>query len=231
MKIPLLILLQLGLVSPIVISASEDQPSLVSSNSAPHPSSSPAGTPTRSAPLPVSTATSPVHSTPASASPPHVSLTSRELPEIHGSILLPQEWTLLPGKLLQGDVLLATREKITSESDPWSTGLSMTIDRNGAKDSGQKASVYALTLAREAHEKAGDEATPLKESQSGAFHEIRFDFPITSEPALLMSEVLRANDDTGTLTVILWQSPRDEAASLNDLREKILAGIKLDPTQ
>ena len=107
----------------------------------------------------------------------------------------------------------------------------MTIDRNGAKDSGQKASVYALTLAREAHEKAGDEATPLKESQSGAFHEIRFDFPITSEPSLLMSEVLRANDDTGTLTVILWQSPRDEAASLNDLREKILAGIKLDPTQ
>ena len=127
--------------------------------------------------------------------------------------------------------MLATREKIVSESDPWTTGLSMTIDRNGAKDSGQKASVYAMGLAREAHEKAGDEATPLRESQSGPFHEVRFDFPIPSEPPLIVSEVLRANDSTGTLAVILWQSPKEESAALHDLRESILAGIKLDPTQ
>ena len=107
----------------------------------------------------------------------------------------------------------------------------MTIDRNGAKDSGQKASVYALGLAREAHNKAGDEATPLRESQSGPFHEIRFDFPIVGEPPLLVSEVMRANDTTGTLAVILWQSPREESVALRDLREKILAGIKLDPAQ
>ena len=46
-----------------------------------------------------------------------------------------------------------------------------------------------------------------------------------------MTEVLEANDSTGTLTVILWQSPKEEAAKLHDLREEILAGIKLDPTQ
>lgn len=182
--------------------------------------------------------------TPASAPSPSLSATaatallnnspqlvSRDLPEIHATILLPPDWTLLPGKLLEGDVLLATREKITNENDPWITGLSMTIDRNGAKDSGQKASDYARSLAHEASEKAGDDATPLKESQTGSFHEIRFDFSVDADQPLLVTEVLRANDETGTLAVILWQSPKEEAAKLRSLRENILAGLKLDPAQ
>ncbi len=158
-------------------------------------------------------------------------LVSREIPEIHATMLLPKDWTLLPGKLLEGDVLLATREKIISDSDPWTTGLSMTIDRNGAKDSGQKASDYALALAHEAREKAGDEASPIVQSQSGPFHEIRFDFPVAGDQPLQVTEVLLANDTTGTLAVILWQSPKEEAEKLHDLRESILTGIKLDPTQ
>ena len=229
MKIPHLILTLSSLMLPPAILAAGNQEGTASTNAA---STSPAA---REEILPRSTLQPafPAASPPPSSSPTPtpVTMTPRELPEIHGSILLPQEWTLLPGKLLQGDVLLATREKITSESDPWSAGLSMTIDRNGAKDSGQKASVYALGLAREAHNKAGDEATPLRESQSGPFHEIRFDFPIVGEPPLLVSEVMRANDTTGTLAVILWQSPREESVALRDLREKILAGIKLDPAQ
>lgn len=158
-------------------------------------------------------------------------LSSRDLPEIHAKILLPKNWTLIPGKLLEGDVLLATREKISTENDPWTTGLSMTVDRNGAQDSGQKASEYALALAHEASEKAGDQATPIRESQAGPFHEIRFDFPVEGDPPLAVTEVLRANDATGTLVVILWQSSLQDAEKLRPLKESILAGLKLDPTQ
>jgi hypothetical protein len=166
----------------------------------------------------------------AAATNPPV-LVSHDLPEIHGKISLPKDWVLLPGKLLEGDVLLATREKITNENDPWTTGLSMTIDRNGAKDSGQKASDYALGLAREAREKAGEEATPIKESQAGSFHEIRFEFPLAADQPLQVTEVLRANDATGTLAVILWQMPKPEAVQLQGLREAILSGLILDPKQ
>lgn len=158
-------------------------------------------------------------------------LKEREISEIHGRIALPVDWTLIPGKLLEGDVLLATREKITGESDPWTTGLSMTIDRNGAKDSGQKAGDYALGLAKEAAEKAGEEASPVKETRNGEFREFRFDFPVASDPPLRITEVLRANDSTGTLAVILWQSPRDEAPKLEELRDRILSGLILDPTR
>jgi hypothetical protein len=126
-------------------------------------------------------------------------------------------------------VLLATREKISSENDPWITGLSMTIDRNGAKDSGQKASDYALGLAREAREKAGDEASPLKESQLGPIHEIRFEFPLAADQPLQVTEVLRANDSTGTLAVILWQMPKSESSQLQALREAVLSGLTMDP--
>jgi hypothetical protein len=157
------------------------------------------------------------------------SLIAHDLTEIHGSISLPKEWTLLPGKLLEGDVLLATKEKISGENDPYTTGLSMTLDRNGAKDSGQKPTEYAMSLAREAHDKAGDEASPLRESQNGPFHEIRFDFPIAGDLPLQITEVLRANEKTGTLAVILWQSPKEEALALQGLRDTVLAGLTLDP--
>jgi hypothetical protein len=156
---------------------------------------------------------------------------SHDLPEIHAKILLPKDWTLIPGKLLEGEMLLATKEKITGDTDPWTTGLSMTIDRNGAKDSGQKATDYAMGLARELNEKAGDEATPIKESQSGAFHEISFEFPVEGDQPLQMTELMRANDSTGTVAVILWQSPKAEVLKLEPLKESILAGLKLDPNQ
>ena len=163
---------------------------------------------------------------PASNAP---TLVMHELPEIHGSISLPGDWTLLPGKLLEGDVLIAAKEKISGENDPYTTGLSMTLDRNGAKESGQKATEYALSLAREAHDKAGEESSPLRESQNGPFHEIRFDFPVAGDQPLQITEVLRANDKTGTLAIILWQSPKEEAASLQGLRDAILSGLSLDP--
>lgn len=159
-----------------------------------------------------------------------VSLNVRELPDIHGKISLPKDWTLLPGKLLEGDVLLATREKVTGENDPWTTGLSMTVDRNGAKDSGQKPSEYARALAREAQEKAGEEATPIKESQSGSFREFRFEFPVPADIPLTVTEVFRANDKTGELFVILWQMPKQESGQLQDLREAVLSGLVLGPT-
>ena len=107
----------------------------------------------------------------------------------------------------------------------------MTIDRNGAKDSGQKASAYALGIAREALGKAGEEASPMKESQSGVFHEIRFDFPVAGDPPLQITEVLRANDATGTLAVILWQMPQAGSNSLLELREDVLSGLVLDPSK
>lgn len=179
----------------------------------------------------VSTATAPPQGTNAAASATDIpTLTARELPEIHGKISLPKDWTLLPGKLLEGDVLLATKEKVTGENDFWTTGLSMTVDRNGPKDSGQKPSEYARALAREAREKAGEEATPIKESQSGGFQEFRFEFAVPGDTPLTVTEVLRANDTTGDLFVILWQMPGQESAKLKDLREAVLSSLVLGGT-
>ena len=157
------------------------------------------------------------------------SLTVRELPEIHASIALPGEWTLIPGTLLDGGVLLATREHINGEQDPWNMGLSMSIDRTGAKESGQKARAYALGLAREAREKAGEEASPLAEADAGGFHEVRFAFPVSGDPSLLITEVLRSNDATGTVVTIVWQMPAEEASGQKVLRDAILSRITLDP--
>ena len=158
-------------------------------------------------------------------------LITHDLPEIHGSISLPKDWTLLPGKLLEGDVLLATKEKISSENDPYGTGLSMTLDRNGAADSGLKVTDYARSIANQAREKAGEEASSLTESQNGQFHDIRFDFTVAGDQPLKITEVLRSNEKTGTLAVILWQAPDGEFQGLMPLRDAILSGLILDPTR
>ncbi len=193
----------------------------------PQISSSPA---TRPAAPPPSNSPTTLSSSPT-ATPSKEALTTRDIPGIRGKISIPAAWTLLPGKLLEGDVLLAVKEKISDENDPWTTGLSMTIDRNGAKDSGMKAGDYALNIAREAREKAGEEASPISDAVQGDFREIRFEFPVQTEPPLQVTEVLRANDRTGTVAVILWQSPKGEAASLKDLREEVLSRLVLDPAQ
>jgi len=207
-------------------------------NPTPAPSSSPAvhsgDSATKPTLTPMTGATAPDSKTPAPSPSPgeeNQNLVPHRLPDIHAEISIPKDWTLIADKLLEGGVLVATREKIKDENDVWTTGLSMTIDRNGSKDSGQKASVYALGLAQEAREKAGEEASPLKESGSGARHEVRFDFPVPGDQPLQVTEVLRSNDDTGTLTVILWQTPKDDSQRLEGLRESVLAGLKLDGDQ
>lgn len=180
------------------------------------------------APRPAAATPSP---SPTPAAPNPAALTLREISGIHAKIPLPKEWTLLEGNLMDGGVVLATRETISSENDPYTTGLSLTVDKTGAKESDQKASAYARSLADAAREKAGEEASPITESQSGPFHEMRFDFPLESDQPLLVTEVLCANDATGTVTTIVWQMPKEEGAKLKDLRDAILAGLILDPTQ
>jgi hypothetical protein len=163
---------------------------------------------------------------PAAATNSLPALVPHELPDIQGAISIPKEWTLITGKLLEGDVLVACREKISGADDPWTTGLTMTIDRNGAKDSGQPAGEYALGMAKEAREKAGDEAGEIKETRNGKIREFRFEYPVALDAPIQVTEVLRADEESGMLTVILWQSPKEEASSLKELREAVLSSIR-----
>jgi hypothetical protein len=193
--------------------ASIPAPSDVASKAAHTPSPSPADSTASSTPQ-----------TPGNPSSP--GLVAHELPDIQGTISIPKDWTLITGKLLEGDVLVASREKIATAEDPWTTGLTMTVDRNGAKDSGQPAGEYALGMATEAREKAGDEAGEIKETRNGKVREFRFEYPVALDTPILVTEVLRADEESGILTVILWQSPKEEATSLKDLRDSILTSIR-----
>lgn len=161
-----------------------------------------------------------------SPTPSGPELASSELKEIHGSISLPKDWSLVVGKLLEGGVVIASREKITSENDTWTTGLTMTVDPNGAGESGQPVGDYALGLAREAKEKIGEEASEISESRNGKVREFRFDYPLAGDIPLQVTEVLRADEANGVLTVILWQTPKSESESLKPLREAILSSIR-----
>lgn len=153
-------------------------------------------------------------------------LAAREIPEIHGSISLPKDWSLVMGKLLEGGVLIASREKIASENDSWTTGLTLTVDSNGAGESGQPVGDYALGLAREAREKIGDDATEISETRHDKVREFRFEYPLPGDVPLRVTEVLRADEANGVMTVILWQAPSGETDRIKPLREAILSSIR-----
>lgn len=222
-----------SLLLAFVLLVAGNNPAPAAQPPGPTPSTSPAVSPSASI-VPTAVTNAPAASgsprQDVTATPGTPNLSSRTIKDIRAKIMLPPEWTLLSGKLLEGDVLLATREKITGENDPYLTGLSMTVDKTGAKESAQKASMYAMTLAKEAREKAGEEGSPIVEKHEGAFTEIRFEFPVAGDQQLLVTEVLRANDATGTVTSIVWQMPKEEEAKLRDLREGILSGLVLDPS-
>ena len=190
------------------------------------PAPSEVATKVASTPSPSPADSTPPITTKTPGNPSSPELVAHELPDIQGTISIPKDWTLITGKLLEGDVLVASREKIASAEDPWTTGLTMTVDRNGAKDSGQPAGEYALGMATEAREKAGDEAGEIKETRNGKVREFRFEYPVALDTPILVTEVLRADEESGFLTVILWQSPKQEASSLKELRDSILTSIR-----
>jgi hypothetical protein len=92
-----------------------------------------------------------------------------------------------------------------------------------------KPSEYANDLLTSAQDE-GDSAK-LEKTEEGPLQCLRIEYTIESDEGnIKVINLAKANDGTGTLYFATWQSPEKEESQLKELREAVLASIKLDPS-
>lgn len=149
------------------------------------------------------------------------------LPAIKGALLLPDGWHIKEETEDGVAVYQITREKVDSSSDTFTDELILSATPKVPERAGMKPSEYAAELLASALEEGGKE---LQKSEEGAVKSFRTEYMIESEQGkMLVINIAKANDTTGTLYFLTWQSLASEPAALAGQREKILASLKLDP--
>ena len=95
--------------------------------------------------------------------------------------------------------------------------------------------LFALLVRLELLTPAADLMTPadggkLDTTDEGDFKCFRTEYTIESDGGnVQVVNYAKANDKTGTLYFVSWQSPQAEQEKLAPLREKILTSMKFDP--
>jgi len=154
-------------------------------------------------------------------------LKKQELTTIKGSICLPEDWFLKEETDDGVTIYQISREKAEKAGAPFTTGLILTATPKVTERAEMKPSKYALDLLPSG---ADDGARGMVKTAEGPLQCFRAEYAIEGDPEpITVITIAKANDGTGTLYFLTWQSPASEAAALKDLREKILASFTPDP--
>jgi len=154
-------------------------------------------------------------------------LKKQELTAIKGSILLPEGWFLKEDTDDGLTIYQISREKAEKEGDAFTAGLILTVTPKVTERAEVKPSNYALDLLPSGDD---DGAKGMIKTEEGPVKCFRVEYAIDGELSdIKIITIAKANDSTGTLYFLTWQSPETEDAALKDLREKILASFTIDP--
>lgn len=153
--------------------------------------------------------------------------TETPLPAIKGSLQLPQGWFMKEDSNDGTYVYQITREKVESENDPFTAGLIVSVTTKVPERASMKPSEYAAELLSSTQE---DGVGDLKKTTDGPWQIFRTDYQIDADTgAIHMANYAKANDKTGTIYFVTWQSPVSEEDKLAPVREAILSSFKFDP--
>ncbi|CAN5325448.1 hypothetical protein BH09VER1_BH09VER1_37640 [soil metagenome] len=164
-------------------------------------------------------------------------LKEQPLTTVKASISIPDGWFVKEDTDDGVSVYHITLEKVQGDNDPFSVGLILTVTPKVPSRAEMKPSEYAKELLSS----GVDDAKDVKKSEDGPFKILSTEYSVDSDPGgdnsptksndgLKMINVAKANDSTGTLYFITWENPSKDDAKYVDLRTKILASLKLDPT-
>lgn len=154
-------------------------------------------------------------------------LQPQPLATVKGSIALPQGWFVNESTEDGVTVYQISREKVSSQTDTFVAGLILTVtpkvpDRAQLKPSEYAAELLSATI---------DDTSQLKKTTDGPWQIFRSQYKIDADGgAINVFNLAMANDQTGTLYFVTWQSPGGEEESLAPVREAILGSLKFDPS-
>ena len=149
-------------------------------------------------------------------------LEERPLSTIKASVKVPPEWKLTESSEDGVVVYQITREA----KDGFAAGITISVTPDVPGRAQVSPSQYASDLLSFSVEEGGTVETVAQPP----FKVISTQYNIDGEDiALSIKDVARANDSTGTLYFVAWQSPKSEENEIKELREQVLASFKFDP--
>jgi hypothetical protein len=156
-------------------------------------------------------------------------LKEQALPEVKAKMLLPDGWYMKEESEDGVTVYQISREKAEAEGDTFTAGLILSVTTKVPDRASMKPSEYANDLLTSAQDE-GD-SVKMEKTEEGPLQCLRVEYTIESDEGnIKVINLAKANDGTGTLYFATWQSPEKEEPQLKELREAVLASIKLDPS-
>ncbi|MFZ4774696.1 MAG: hypothetical protein ACOYM3_04995 [Terrimicrobiaceae bacterium] len=165
--------------------------------------------------------------TAAAAFAGEVPLHEQLLPEVKGSIQIPEGWTSTTESDEGVFVYHLGKPNPSGEPDPSSITLSVTTkvpDRTT-----QSPSQYASALIDMSQDEGPN--SPIQKGLSNGLPSLRSEYDFESDKGKMRAvNIAIPNDKTGTLYFFAWQAPMEEPVEVEAIREKILASVKFDPS-
>ena len=152
----------------------------------------------------------------------------QELSAVKGKILVPEGWHVNQQEQDEEGVIVyqITREDVPPGSDTYVAGLTLSVTTKVPERAELTPSKYASELLVSA-----EDTNPPVVTKDGPFNKFRLEYAIEGQDGnIQIVDVAYANDGTGTLYFIAWQSPQIECEALDPIREKVLSSVVFDPS-
>lgn len=148
------------------------------------------------------------------------------LPAAKARIQIPDDWHLTEQEEEGVIVYQISRESVEPGMDNYIAGLTLSVTTKVPERAELSPSKYAAELLS-----STEDSNPPKMQQEGPFTKYRLEYAIEGEEGnIQIVDVAYANDGTGTLYFLAWQSPQSECEKLDPIREKILSSAVFDPS-
>lgn len=158
----------------------------------------------------------------ALAEPP--ALEKRPLSAIKATVKVPTDWQLTESTEDGVVVYQITRE--AKDDSNFSVGMTISVTPDVPGRAQVSPSQYAADLLAFSVEEGGTVETVDRPP----FKVISTQYHVDGEEAALaIKDVATANDSTGTLYFVAWQSPQSEEKEIQALRDQILDSFAFDP--
>lgn len=152
----------------------------------------------------------------------------QSLAAVKATIQMPPGWFFKEQSEDGVTVYQLSREKAAGSGEVFEAGLILNVTTKVPDRASMKPSDYAAELLASPQE---DGSGKLERSEEGPLKVLRIEYAIESDQgAIKIINVAKANDATGTLYFVTWQSPEAEEAKLKPVREALLSSLKVDPS-
>lgn len=146
----------------------------------------------------------------------------KELPSIKASLDLPEGWQVKEEG--EDGVFVFQIGREDPEGGASTAGFNLTVTTKVPERANMKASEYAKDLL------VSSELDKVEMVEDGPWKCFSTEYQIEGDGGNVeVASLAKANDQTGTLYFLSWQSRESEKTEMDPVREKIFSSLKLDP--